>query len=90
MGDGVTGSHYRTTYADGDAERMSTIMGARMSKRVVKTSKFNRISLNLTVPRKISKSAWKHLLASVEQFEESNKVAVVDLDMRSLPLGSLR
>jgi hypothetical protein len=59
-----------------------------MARQAVTISKFNRISLNLTVPRKISKVAWDHLLVAVEQFEKKNDVAVVDLDMKSLPFVS--
>lgn len=59
-----------------------------MSRQAAKSRKFNRISLNLTVPGKMSKAAWDHLLVSVAQFEKKNKVAVVDLDLTSLPFVS--
>jgi hypothetical protein len=61
-----------------------------MAKRALKAGKFKRISLNLTVPGKFSKKAWEHLLASIEKFEKVNSVAVVDLDMTSTPVASLR
>lgn len=41
---------------------------------------------NLTVPGKLSGEAWRHLLASIEQFEKSKSISVIDLDMQRAPI----
>lgn len=57
-----------------------------INRAVAKSSPMDRISLNLTVPKQISGEAWNHLLASVERFEKSKSISVVDLDMRRAPI----
>ena len=60
-----------------------------MGKRVVtNVAEFKRISLHLTVPGRLSDEAWNHLLASVERFEQSKNVSLLDLDMKSVPMRS--
>ncbi len=61
-----------------------------MGKRAAKVGKFTRISLNITVPVKVSKADWDHILNSVEQFEKRKKVSVMDLDIKSVPVSSFR
>jgi hypothetical protein len=61
-----------------------------VGKRAAKVGKFTRISLNITVPVKVSKAAWDHILNSVEQFEKRKKVSVMDLDIKSVPVSSFR
>ncbi len=61
-----------------------------MGKRAAKVDKFTRISLNITVPVRVSKAAWDHILNAVEQFEKRKRVSVIDVDIKSVRVGSFR
>lgn len=57
-----------------------------VNRTVAKTEQLDRISLNLTVPGKLSGEVRRHLLASIERFEKSKSISVTDLDMRRAPI----
>jgi hypothetical protein len=75
----------RTTIQGLLEQSISDLLDKR-PERPVNHAALSRISLNLSVPRNLSKDAENHLLSAVEDFEKSNNVAAVDLDMTITPL----
>jgi hypothetical protein len=52
-----------------------------------KRIKLKRLSLSLTVPGTVSEEIWNHILTSIEEYEKSNSVRILDLDIKSVPLA---